>query len=64
MKRKTKNTFVTMYNEKKRFKITGKGWVVQRIKQPTMNKGSQILWSKRFPTKQKALEYYDKFSQR
>jgi len=46
-----KVSFITVYNEKKRFPITGKGWVVQRVKFPTKKKGSQVLWTKRFKNK-------------
>lgn len=55
-----KKSFLVVYNAKKRFPITGKGWVVQRIKHPTRNSGSQVMWSKRFKTKKQAMEFYNK----
>jgi hypothetical protein len=52
-----KRSFIQVYNAKEVFPMSGKGWVVQRVKFPTMNTGSQIIWSKTFATKKQAEEF-------
>lgn len=52
-----RKSFLMVYNAKKMFPISGKGWVVQRVKHPTRNRGSQVLWAKTFKTKKQAQIY-------
>ena len=53
-----KRSFLVMFDEKKMYPKTGKGYVVKRVASPTMNKGSMDLWVKRFDTKKDALVFY------
>ena len=49
-----KDYFIQVYNAKKMFPMSGKGWIVQRVKYPTMRSGSQVIWAKTFNTKKEA----------
>ncbi|MDO8659658.1 MAG: hypothetical protein Q7K54_03590 [Candidatus Parcubacteria bacterium] len=55
-----KTSFISVYNAKKHFPKSGKGWNVERIKYPTMRRGSQVVWAKTFKTKKEADSYASK----
>lgn len=49
--KKNKRYWFQMFNEKKRYPITGIDKIlVQKIKEPTMRTGSKIVWKKYFDT--------------
>ena len=54
MKMRGRKYWIIAYDQKKRFPKTGKGWVVEKVLFPTMNKGSQVVWTKKFKTKKEA----------
>ena len=46
------------FNEKKHYPMSGKNrWIVQKVRQATLNRGSQILSHKTFRTKREAWTY-------
>lgn len=55
-----KRIITQVYNAKKYFPISGKGFVVQRVKMPTRNRGSQVVSSKTFKTMIAAKKYAKK----
>jgi len=61
---KTKRILIRTYREKDIFPISGKGYVVEKVVMPTMNRGSQSTILKRTKTKAEADKYYLKLKEK
>jgi len=57
---KTKRILIRVYDERKLFPVSGRGWVVEKVVMPTMKRGSQSTILKRFKSAADAERYYKK----
>jgi hypothetical protein len=55
-----RRTMLRVFDERKAFPVSGRGWVVERTMMPTRNHGSDLVWVKHFGSEREARRFFAK----